>query len=1028
MKKNKIVFLRRKSEGMGMILKNKFLLLVIFSVIFSFALTSRASATTLYYDDSYGTDWNILGNWWTDSGFTAAATNLPTASDDVIITGNVFSNSGPDVTVKTLTVNGHVNVSDFSIVVTNGAVFNGTAYNGANITGDVVFNAGSRMAGGSVSGIAKFSSATGGVMTVPDGGAWGYGTTGSIVGADNNPITAWVFNGESVNYGDIDNHPIFNGMSNNSGNIHSDATFNGASYNIGTIWGKAIFANATGGVMTVPDGGTWGGGMVDSNVGIDDNPIISWVFNGNSANQSIIDNVPVFNDTSYNNGTVTGDAVFNDAAYNDGAVTGKAKFSTALGGLITISGNGVWGSGTADSNIGNDEQVIDKWIFNGNSRNKGVVGNNSEFNGESSNDGTVNGDAIFNDSSMNSGDGTVAGNATFKDKSSNWKIVTGNATFVGPLSMDEGTVGGLRKRIFFADINITMNFKEGGPWIVIADGAKVNRYFSRFNDTTTFQTLHGGIFDDSIIPFPGSVEYIASSNDFRSGGAAMGWNADDNHWSYDLPFSFNFFGNTYTKVFVSSNGYLGFNEKGDMNTSLFKISEGNGSPIIAAMGTDLITNDVYVTNIGDGKVVFRWQANEYAYPDSGQAVNFEITLNDNSTFQLDYGDQSAALSRNAAVGVNDGNGMFFYSRYDDTDLFNRLNSSVWNEPKNSGPVAEKFQQDILSGFLSVDGSNPTSTAKVTFNTQYTITSGDVKIVFPAGTEMTKTDGGNFDLSTMTAQDITDALKSSNPGNIAGAISIGIPNLKLSFSKDITVTIPVDSSYDNQTLDIWYQNAGETSWTKGPSCSVSAGLCVFQTNHATTYSAGGEPSIGTVAVVPIQTPEQAKVDSWSAYLFPSSAKCATKLRLDIQGKHFTHDTQVKIGGKSAASVNKKSSKEISATFCLTKLLNIQTDLSRKITVTNPGAGSTKAKSKINLETIFSKFTEADFNTFTKVGITNIQQALVKLELLTLADVTGFYNQATTAAIGDFQAQNKLPVTGSVGPLTKTKLVEKYQREL
>ena len=382
--------------------------------------------------------------------------------------------------------------------------------------------------------------------------------------------------------------------------------------------------------------------------------------------------------------------------------------------------------------------------------------------------------------------------------------------------------------------------------------------------------------------------------------------------------------------------------------------------------------------------------------------------------------KSAALSSDGSYFIAGDNA--------DGGLFIGLASIT--QPINPGPTAEKFQQDVLAGFLSIAGNNSTSTSKVTFNTQYTITAGDVEIVFPAGTEMTKTDGGNLDLSSLTAQDITTALRGAHTGTIAGAVSIGIANLKLSFSHDISVTIPVDAAYDNQRLDIWYQNAGESTWIKGPSCLVSAGLCVFQTDHATTYSAGDQPLDGAVVVTPAlaQAPDQAKIDSWSAYLFRGSTKCATKLRLNLEGKHFIKDTEVKIGSTKASSVDKKSSKEISVTFCFDKLLNVKTDLTRKITVTNPDTDSSKAKNKINLQMVFIKFTESDFDTLTKIGITNIQQALLKLKLLTLADVTGSYNQATKAAVINFQKKNNLSVTGSVGPLTKTKLAEKYRKAL
>jgi len=112
----------------------------------------------------------------------------------------------------------------------------------------------------------------------------------------------------------------------------------------------------------------------------------------------------------------------------------------------------------------------------------------------------------------------------------------------------------------------------------------------------------------------------------------------------------------------------------------------------------------------------------------------------------------------------------------------------------------------------------------------------------------------------------------------------------------------------------------------------------------------------------------------------------------------------------------------------KLLGVKTDLKRKLRVTNPGADSAKADSKIDLETVFKKFTGSDFDTFTKNGIRSVQQALVKLGLLTSEGVTGSYDDQTADAIRGFQGDNDIPQTGFIGPLTRGELQRKYLKAL
>jgi hypothetical protein len=95
-------------------------------------------------------------------------------------------------------------------------------------------------------------------------------------------------------------------------------------------------------------------------------------------------------------------------------------------------------------------------------------------------------------------------------------------------------------------------------------------------------------------------------------------------------------------------------------------------------------------------------------------------------------------------------------------------------------------------------------------------------------------------------------------------------------------------------------------------------------------------------------QKAKIDSWSASPYTAQSSCTEKLKLTIKGKHFTNDTEVEIGNTEASTVDKKSSQKITANFCLTKLLAIQTDHQRSVTVKNPDTGRDEADKKIDLD--------------------------------------------------------------------------------
>ena len=95
-------------------------------------------------------------------------------------------------------------------------------------------------------------------------------------------------------------------------------------------------------------------------------------------------------------------------------------------------------------------------------------------------------------------------------------------------------------------------------------------------------------------------------------------------------------------------------------------------------------------------------------------------------------------------------------------------------------------------------------------------------------------------------------------------------------------------------------------------------------------------------------KRAKIYSWKAYQYEKpNSQCIQRIKLEINGKYFDKDAEVKIGGSKASSVDRKSSKKIVAKFCLTKLLNKKVGPERSVSVTNPSTERKKASKKINL---------------------------------------------------------------------------------
>jgi hypothetical protein len=139
---------------------------------------------------------------------------------------------------------------------------------------------------------------------------------------------------------------------------------------------------------------------------------------------------------------------------------------------------------------------------------------------------------------------------------------------------------------------------------------------------------------------------------------------DDNTRQVALGFEFEYWGQTFTDVWVSSNGFVSFQSGNHLCC--------NGQPIeqaqrntIYAYWSDLIsfTGNPYY-RVSDGAALFGWyNVQEYGTNNSN---TFEIALFDNGNIQFNYGSLSASGGRDFTAGITgpaaDDNVTLFYGR------------------------------------------------------------------------------------------------------------------------------------------------------------------------------------------------------------------------------------------------------------------------------------------------------------------------------------------------------------------------------
>ncbi len=238
----------------------------------------------------------------------------------------------------------------------------------------------------------------------------------------------------------------------------------------------------------------------------------------------------------------------------------------------------------------------------------------------------------------------------------------------------------------------------------------------------------------------GYVEASGPPN-FEGIGGPRGWKEDDGVFSYALPFNFPFYGEDEEVVFVSTNGFLQFEENGGRD---FANSEEAliASRRIAPLWLDIDTRggDIYINEKVDS-VTIRWAGDGYH---TGVATNFEVELFRDGQIRFGYGRFGAGngeLLIAPTIGISAGDGIrFVISELSGRNLLSEAPSPVFVNTRlpngltidpATGAIAG-IPQEVYDGSVSLlaRDSRGTKTAKIC----------RLEIA-PDGVEMTSPDDG-----------------------------------------------------------------------------------------------------------------------------------------------------------------------------------------------------------------------------------------------------------------------------------------------
>ena len=366
------------------------------------------------------------------------------------------------------TINGNATFNDssqlYSATVNGDATFNDSALGTfVIINGDVTFNGdNSSYVSGTVSGTKYRRYATNTVTTqnFTSNGPWTVVADGAEV-----DVTGATFNGATVfqtlNAGTFIGAPITlywysagadNNWSTLTGNWWTDGGHSSQAVSLPGEFDTVTIVGGRGALGPSVDADTWvepesidasalavtftsagGGGPTITIIG-------DAIFNGTSSNGGTVTGDAIFNDNSTNNGVVSGGAVFNDLSYNLGVVEGDAQFSYATAGVVTLSGEQVWGE-VQGAITGSDAVPVSEYIFNDDSHTGVTIVGDATFNDDSYDSADITGDVVFNDRSAHQG--SITGNATFNGSSINEGTVTGDGSFKDlSENTEDGTIQG----------------------------------------------------------------------------------------------------------------------------------------------------------------------------------------------------------------------------------------------------------------------------------------------------------------------------------------------------------------------------------------------------------------------------------------------------------------------------------------------------------------------------------------------------------------------------------------------------------
>ncbi|ABQ25673.1 Ig-like domain-containing protein [Geotalea uraniireducens] len=138
---------------------------------------------------------------------------------------------------------------------------------------------------------------------------------------------------------------------------------------------------------------------------------------------------------------------------------------------------------------------------------------------------------------------------------------------------------------------------------------------------------------------------------------------DESNLSYNLPWSFNFYGQPYSQINVDTNGNVWFGATGSAHS--FNLTNTGRGAVIAAWNNDLSSyyyGGVFVQHkTNPERVVIEWQTETYTEEGFHRPNTFEVVLFPDGSIRMDYKSFSTTNGDDFGSGISNSNGANFIS-------------------------------------------------------------------------------------------------------------------------------------------------------------------------------------------------------------------------------------------------------------------------------------------------------------------------------------------------------------------------------